>query len=65
VIVLNGNHSRQAARFSLRGLDAAHVTPYVTDTSHHLSAQTPLAVHNHAFTATVPPRALVTYDVRS
>jgi O-glycosyl hydrolase len=65
VIVLNGTHSRQAARFSLRGLDAARVTPYLTDTTHHLSAQTPVVVHNHAFTATVPPRSLVTYDVRS
>ncbi len=44
VIVLNSAHSRQAATFSLRGLGAAHVTPYLTDTSHGLSVQTPITV---------------------
>ncbi len=65
VVVLNSAHSHQAATFSLRGLDAAHVTPYLTDTAHQLSAQTPITVRNSAFTATLPPRSLVTYDVRS
>jgi O-glycosyl hydrolase len=65
VIVLNSAHSRQAATFSLRGLRAAHVTPYLTDTTHQLSAQTSITVRNSAFTATLPPRSLVTYDIRS
>jgi len=65
VIVLNSTHGRQVASFSLRGLDAAHVTPYLTDTSHDLSAQTPITVRNSTFTAIVPPRSLITYDVRS
>ncbi len=65
LIVLNSTHSRQAATFSLRGLDAAHVTSYLTDTTHQLSAQTPITVRNNAFTATLPPRSLVTYDIRS
>ena len=65
VIVLNGTHSRQAAAFSLRGLSAAHVTPYLTDTTHHLSAQARIAVKNSAFSATLPPRSLITYDIRS
>lgn len=65
VIVLNSTHSRQASTFSLRGLDHAHVTPYLTDTTHQLSAQTPVTIKNNAFTATVPPRSLVTYDIRS
>jgi O-glycosyl hydrolase len=65
VIVLNSAHSRQVAAFSLRGLGGAHVTPYLTDTSHQLSAQPPIAVRNSAFTATLPPRSLVTYDIRS
>jgi O-glycosyl hydrolase len=64
VIVLNSTHSHQAATFSLRGLRAAHVTPYLTDTTHQLSAQTPITVRNSAFTATLPPRSLVTYDIR-
>ncbi len=65
VIVLNSTHSRQAATFSLRGLGGAHVTPYLTDTTHQLSAQTPITVRNNRFTATLPPRSLVTYDTKS
>jgi O-glycosyl hydrolase len=65
VIVLNSAHSRQVATFSLRGLTGAHVTPYLTDTSHELSAQSPITVRNSAFTATLPPRSFVTYDIRS
>ncbi|MGH2894922.1 MAG: glycoside hydrolase family 30 beta sandwich domain-containing protein [Solirubrobacteraceae bacterium] len=65
VVVLNTARSRQAATFSLRGLGAAHVTPYLTDTSHQLSPQTPITVRNSAFTATLPPRSLVSYEIRS
>jgi O-glycosyl hydrolase len=65
VIVLNSAHSRQVATFSLRGLSGAHVTPYLTDTTHELSAQSPITVRNSAFTATLPPRSLVSYDIRS
>jgi O-glycosyl hydrolase len=65
VIVLNSAHSRQVATFSLRGLSGAHVTPYLTNTSHQLSAQSPITVRNSAFTANLPPRSLVTYDIRS
>jgi glucuronoarabinoxylan endo-1,4-beta-xylanase len=65
VIVLNSAHSRQVASFSLRGLSAARITPYLSDTSRELSAQTPIPVRNSAFTATLPPRSLVTYDIRS
>jgi O-glycosyl hydrolase len=65
VIVLNSTHSRQVATVSLRGLSGAQVTPYLTDTTHDLSAQSPTTAKNSAFTATLPPRSLVTYDIRS
>jgi len=65
VIVLNTTNRRQTAAFSLRGLSGAHVTPYLTDTTHELSAQSPIIVRNSAFTATLPPRSLVAYDIRS
>jgi O-glycosyl hydrolase len=65
VIALNNTHRRQAATFSLHGLSGAHGTPYLTDTTHELSAQSPITVKNSAFTATLPPRSLVTYDIRS
>jgi glucuronoarabinoxylan endo-1,4-beta-xylanase len=64
VLVLNSAHRARAATFSLHGLNAAHVTPYLTDATHSLSAQTPITVRNGAFTATLPARSLVAYDIR-
>jgi O-glycosyl hydrolase len=65
VVVLNSAQSRQVAIFSLRGLEAARVTPYLTDASHQISPQTAITVRNSAFTATLPPRSLVSYEIRS
>jgi O-glycosyl hydrolase len=65
VVVLNSARSRQVATFSLRGLRGASVTPYLTDTTHELSRQTSISVKNNAFTATLPPRSLVSYDFQS
>jgi O-glycosyl hydrolase len=65
IVVLNRAHRPQVATFELRGLSAAHVTPYLTDTSHQLTAQPPITVRDGAFTATLPPRSLVSYDIRS
>jgi hypothetical protein len=48
-----------------RGPGGAHVTPYPTGPSHQLSAQPPVTVRDGAFTATLPPRSLVTYNIRS
>lgn len=65
VVVLNTARSRRVVAFSLSGLVGAHVTPYLTDTTHQFSAQSPITVRNSAFTATLPPRSLVTDDIRS
>jgi O-glycosyl hydrolase len=65
VVVLNSARSRQVASFSLRGLGGGHVTPYLTDASHELSAQAPITVSGSGFTASLPPRSLVSYEVRS
>jgi hypothetical protein len=40
------------------------VMPYLTDTTHELSPQTPITVRSSAFTVTLPPRSLVSYDIR-
>ena len=65
VVVLNSAQSQQVATFSLRGLSETHVTPYLTDTSHDLSAETPITVRDGVFTATLPPRSLISYDIGS
>jgi O-glycosyl hydrolase len=65
VVVLNTANGRQSTTFSLQGLRSAHIVkPYLTDSSHHLHAQPSITLRNGTFTATVPPRALVTYDIR-
>lgn len=64
IVVLNRAHRRQDASFSLRGVRAGSVDPYLTDATHDLSAQTPIAISHHAFTAGLPARSLVTYDIR-
>jgi O-glycosyl hydrolase len=64
VVVLNRARSPQVATFSLPGLGGGHVTPYLTDTSQDLSPQAPITVKNSAFTATLPPRSLVSYEIR-
>jgi O-glycosyl hydrolase len=65
VVALNSANTPQVATFSLRGLTGAHVTPYLTDTSHEFSVQAPVTVRDSAFTATLPPRSLVSYDIGS
>ncbi|HTX09672.1 MAG TPA: glycoside hydrolase family 30 beta sandwich domain-containing protein [Solirubrobacteraceae bacterium] len=64
VVVLNGTRSRQVTTFSLHGLDASHVTPFLTDASHGLSEEASISVKNGGFAATLPPRSLVSYDIR-
>jgi glucuronoarabinoxylan endo-1,4-beta-xylanase len=65
LVVLNSAKAAQVATFSLAGLTGAHVTPYLTNASNGLSAQAPFAVTKGAFTATLPPRSLVSYEIRS
>ena len=65
VVALNPEQTPEAATFSLRGPHGESVTPYLTDTSHNISAQAAVPVSNGAFSATLPPRSLVSYYIRS
>ena len=65
VVALNPEQTPEAATFSLRGPHGESVTPYLTDTSHNISAQAEVPVSNGAFSATLPPRSLVSYYIRS
>ena len=64
VVVLNTTHSRRVAAFSVPGSGATRATPYLADSSRQLAAQAPITAKAGAFTATLPPRSLVTYDLR-
>lgn len=63
VVVLNTDYSRKVVALSVRGLHGARVRPYLTNTSHHLSAQSPVTVPDGTFTAALPQRSLVSYDI--
>jgi O-glycosyl hydrolase len=64
VVVLNTATTAQAAAFSVRGTGSGAVAiPYLTDATHDTAAQPPIRVAFGSFAATVPARALVTYDI--
>ena len=66
LVVLNSAHTPQVASLlAARGSPESHVTPYLTDATHDLFAEAPITVSNGVFTATLPPRSLVSYDIGS
>jgi glucuronoarabinoxylan endo-1,4-beta-xylanase len=64
VVALNAGGAAQSTSFSLRGgVTAGTATPYVTNNSSSMAAQSPIGISGGAFTATVPARSLVTYRI--
>jgi O-glycosyl hydrolase len=65
IVVLNAAATPQTTAFSVRNTRAggALVTPYLTDAAHGTAAQPRIPLWNGAFTATLPARSLVTYDI--
>jgi glucuronoarabinoxylan endo-1,4-beta-xylanase len=63
VVVLNTATTAQTASFSLGQIGGFRATPYLTDASHEVAAQAAIPVRRGSFTATLPPRSLVTYDI--
>ncbi|HET8842448.1 MAG TPA: cellulose binding domain-containing protein, partial [Ktedonobacteraceae bacterium] len=66
IVALNTASSDSAVTYSLQNTGIANgatVTPYMTNASNDLAAQSPLSVSGGAFTATVPARSLVTYQI--
>jgi O-glycosyl hydrolase len=65
IVVLNTATTAQTASFSVRGTGASGrvAIPYLTDDTHDTAAQSPLAISHGSFTATLPARSLVTYDI--
>jgi O-glycosyl hydrolase len=59
VVVLNTATTAQTATFA--GPGGFRATPYLTDASHEVAAQAAIPVRQGSFTATLPPRSLVTY----
>jgi glucuronoarabinoxylan endo-1,4-beta-xylanase len=66
VVVLNQSYNAVPATFSLQNVtlpSSAIVTPYATDASNSTTAQSILPIQNGAFSATIGPRQLVTYQI--
>jgi O-glycosyl hydrolase len=66
VVVLNTGSSSDTVGYTLPGTGVANgavVTPYLTNASSSLAAQATTTVSGGAFTATIPARSLVTYQI--
>jgi O-glycosyl hydrolase len=65
IVVLNTATTAQTTAFSVRnaGPRSGLAFPYLTDATHGTAAQPPVVVRGGSFTATVPARSLVTYDI--
>ncbi len=64
VVVLNTAKTPQTVGFSLsQAGDGVLATPYLTNASHDTAAQPALPVQQGSFTATLPARSLVTYQI--
>ena len=66
VVALNTSASTVPMTFTLRGAGmprSAVATPYLTNTGHDTAAEAPAQVRDSSFTATIPPRSLVTWTI--
>jgi O-glycosyl hydrolase len=66
IVVFNISHSDISTTFSLQKASITTnctVTPYITDDSHNAARQAQLHIQQQEFSATVPARSLVTYQV--
>lgn len=66
IVVLNTGSSSDTVSYSLSGTGTANgatVTPYLTNSSNNIAAQTATTVSGGSFTGTIPARSLETYVV--
>ncbi|MEO6086540.1 MAG: glycoside hydrolase family 30 beta sandwich domain-containing protein [Umezawaea sp.] len=65
VVVLNTATSATSTTYSLSnaGLSSGRATPYLTNTGNNTAAQSAIRLSSGSFTATVPARSLVTYQI--
>ena len=61
IVAINSNGSSVSQPFTLSGLSTSSVTPYITDPSNNLSAQSPVTVTSSAFTATLTGSSVTTF----
>lgn len=65
IVAINRNSGSVTQTFSLTGLSAPSVTPYITDPNSNLDAQAALTVSNNSFTATLTASSVTTFVASS
>jgi arabinoxylan arabinofuranohydrolase len=60
-VAINNNGSATSQTFSLNGLNVTSVTPWLTDNSHGLIAQSAIAVSGNSFTYSLPASSVVSF----
>ncbi|MCX7002163.1 MAG: carboxypeptidase-like regulatory domain-containing protein [bacterium] len=61
IVVLNNSYAATNVTFNLSGFTATSVTPWLTDATRDLAAQTALTVNTTTFTAALPARSVTTF----
>lgn len=61
IVAINHNGNAVTLNFSLSGLSAGSVTPWITDATRDLAPQSSIGVSGGAFTATLPASSVTTY----
>lgn len=61
IIAVNYNSSSVSQSFSLSGLTATEVTPYITDPSNNVAVQSPISISASSFTASLNAQSVTTF----
>jgi glucuronoarabinoxylan endo-1,4-beta-xylanase len=61
VVAVNTNGNSVSQPFSLSGLSASTVTPYITDVNNNLAGQSSVSVSNGSFTSTLTASSVTTF----
>jgi O-glycosyl hydrolase len=61
IVAVNTNGNSVAQPFSLSGLSAGTVTPYITDANNNLAGQSTVPVSNSSFTSTLTASSVTTF----
>jgi O-glycosyl hydrolase len=61
IVAVNANSGSVSQPFTLSGLSATSVTPYITDSGHNLAAQSNITVSGSAFTASLGADSVTTF----
>lgn len=65
IVAINQNSGSVSQPFSLSGLSASSITPYITDANNNLASQASVALSGDTFTATLTAQSVTTFATSS